>query len=114
MNITYKTDYQSNLFMYIEVESAADYKKIDDKLYTHSEYEAEWDNKQCEWTEKKYFSHLNTERLQGYTKVIFILQFADCRANRKEFIQELNKYFDNDARSFDSIYYVERKYIKDL
>ena len=43
MDITYKTDYQSNLFMYIEVESASDYKKIDDKLYTHSEYDDKWD-----------------------------------------------------------------------
>ena len=114
MNITYKTDYQSNLFMYIEVNTAVEYKKIDDKLYTHSEYEAEWDCKLGEWKQKDYYSYFHTERLQGHRKVIFILQFTDGRAKRKEFIQELNEYFDENARSFDTIDYVERKSIKDL
>ena len=114
MDITYKTDYQSNLFMYIEVESASDYKKIDDKLYTHSEYDDKWDSKLGEWKQKDYYGYFHTDRLQGNRKVIFILQFTDGRAKRKEFIQELNEYFDENARSFDTIDYVERKSIKDL
>jgi len=114
MNITYKTDYQSNLFIYIEVNTAVEYKKIDDKLYTHSEYEADWDCKLGEWKQKDYYGYFHTDRLQGHTKVIIILQFTDGRAKRKEFIQELNEYFDENARSFDTIDYVERKSIKDL
>lgn len=101
MEITYKTDYQSNLFMYIEVESASDYKKINDKLHRHSEYDTEWDCKLAEWVEKKYYDNYHIEILQGTVKVMFILQFTDARANFKEFIPELYNYFNIDYSSFD-------------
>ena len=114
MEITYKTDYHSSLYAYIEVDSAADYKKVDDKLYTHSEYDAEWDNKLFQWREKEYFERDHIERYEGRENVIFELMFSNGRAKRKEFIQELNEYFDEYARSFDTINYVERKSIKDL
>jgi hypothetical protein len=114
MEITYKTDSQSNLVMTIKVHTATDYKKVDDKLYTHSEYDAEWDNKLCQWREKEYFERDHIERYEGRQSVIFELTFSSGRAKRKEFIQELNEYFDEYARSFDTIDYVERKSIKDL
>lgn len=39
MNTTYKTDGQSSLHMYIECKSAAEHCKINDKMYTHSEFD---------------------------------------------------------------------------
>ena len=116
MDITYKTDYHSNLYMYIEVDSAADYKKIDDKLYTHSEYETEWHCKLAEWYEKGYAKDCLIDVLEGRTKVMIILQFVGARFKAKEFIPELEKHFNHEYRSLDvtSVYYTELKSIESL
>ncbi len=118
MNITYKTDYQSNLFMYIEVESAVDYKKIDSKLYSHTEYQTEWDDKLGQWREKEYWKDYNIELLQGEVKVMFIIQFIGGNYKTKEFIPELYNYFNIDGSSYDEdftcIYYTKFTSVKDL
>jgi hypothetical protein len=114
MNITYKKDYNSILHVYIEVDTAADYKKVDDKLYIHSEYEAEWDCKLGEWRQKEYYEHFNMDVLQGRQKVMFILSFIYGGPKAKEFIPEIENYFNEESRSFDYIDYTKRISIKDL
>jgi hypothetical protein len=117
MKTTYKTDYQSNLFMYMEVESAADYKKISDKMYTHSEYQTGWDDKLGEWRQKEYWKDYNIELLEGEVKIMFIIQFVGGSYKTKEFIPELYKYFNIDGSSYDEftcIYYTKFTPIKDL
>jgi len=119
MNITYKTDYQSNLFMYIEIDTAADYKKIADKIYSHTEYETEWDDKLGQWKEKEYWKDYGIELLQGREKIMFILQFIGGNYKTKEFIPELYNYFNiNGSSSYDEdftcIYYTKFTSIKDL
>jgi hypothetical protein len=114
MNITYKTDYNSSLYVYIEVDTAADYKKVDDKLYTHSEYEAEWDCKLGEWRQKEYYEHLHMDVLQGRQKVMIILHFVGARFKAKEFIPEIENYFNEESRSFDYIDYTKRISITEL
>ena len=114
MEITYKTDSQSNLVMTIKVHTATDYKKVDDKMYTHSEYEAEWDCKLGEWKQKEYWEHYHIEILQGRQKVIFILQFVGGRYKAKELIAEIENYFNEESRSFDFINYTKSTPIKDI
>ena len=93
MSITFKKTSQGELKVYIEVESAAEHKNIEDKLYTHSEYSTDYEHKLSDWNDKKYYIHYIKEVLQGHKSVIFILLFTDVD-NIHEFITELNKYFD--------------------
>jgi hypothetical protein len=109
---------QSTLSVYIEMDTAIDYKQITDKLHTHSEYDTEWEDKLREWEEKEYFKHCGTSRFEGDTRVIIILHFLDSKAKLKEFITELYKYFNIDSSSYDEdfayINYTTYTSIKDI
>ena len=71
MNTTYKTDGQSSLHMYIECTSAAEHCNINDKMYTHSEFDTLWDSTLGEWYEKGYYKHYHFEVLKGNSTVMF-------------------------------------------
>ncbi len=114
MNITYKTDYQSSLYVYIEVDTAADYKKVDDKLHTHSEYETEWDCKVGEWRQKEYYNEFHMDVLEGRQKVMIVLQFVGARFKAKEFIPEIESYFNEYSRGSDYIDYTKSISITEL
>ena len=103
MNITYKMD-SFHLSMYIEMHTAADYKEIDDKLHTHSEYDSEWSDKLREWEEKEYFKSCGTSRFKGDTAIIIILYFQDSKDKLEEFIVELYKYFNMDSSPYNETY----------
>ena len=114
MNTTYKTDGQSSLHMYIECTSAAEHCNINDKMYTHSEFDTLWDSTLGEWYEKGYYKHYHFEVLKGNSTVMFKLEFIDGRKNAKAFITELDKYFDENARSWDIVDFISSKAVKDL
>ena len=114
MNTTYKTDGQSSLHMYIECKSAAEHCAITDKMYTHSEFDTLWDNTLGEWYEKGYYKHYHFEVLKGNATVIFKFEFIDGRQHAKTFITELDKYFDENARSWDNVDFISSKAVKDL
>jgi len=114
MNITYKTDAQSSLHMYIECTSAAEHCHITDKMYTHSEYDTLWDNTLGEWHKKGYYTHYLSEVLKGNTTVIFKFEFINGREHAQKLIIELDKYFDENARSWDYVDFISTKAVKDI
>jgi len=104
--------------MYIEMHTAADYKEIDDKLHTHSEYDSEWSDKLRQWEEKEYFKHCSISRFKGDTAIIIILHFMNSKDKLEEFIVELYKYFNMDSSLYNETYayinYTKFTHIKDI
>jgi hypothetical protein len=45
---------------------------------------------------------------------MFKLEFIDGRKNAKAFITELDKYFDENARSWDIVDFISSKAVKDI
>jgi hypothetical protein len=114
MNITYKTDPHSSLHMYIECTTAAEHCTITDKTHTHSEYDTLWDNMLTDWANKGYYKYCQFEVLKGNSTVIFKFEFANGRQHAQTLITELDKYFDENARSWDIVDFISSKAIKDI
>ena len=114
MNTTYKTDGQSSLHMYIECTSAAEHCTITDKTHTHSEYITLWDSMLNNWHEKEYYKYYRFEVLKGRETVMFKFEFINGRQHAKTFITELDKYFDENARSWDNVDFISSKAVKDI
>ena len=114
MNKTYKTDGQSSLHMYIECKSAAEHCNITDKTHTHSEYDTLWDNMLNEWHVKGYYKYYQFEVLKGNSTVIFKFEFINGREHAQKLITELDKYFDENARSWDYVDFISTKAVKDI
>jgi hypothetical protein len=87
-----------SLRVFIETTTAAELSKLYDKLYTHSEYDTEWEKKIEEYQVKGYFQRIDIEELRGYKTVVKVLTFSAVTQDPvklKAFRRELMSYIDD-------------------
>jgi len=81
-----------SLILHYTAKTAKDYATMSAKLFSHSEYDTEWDEKVQEWRSKGYFKHVFKEEFRGYTDYIFRISFHELNIC-KEFLEDINNYF---------------------
>lgn len=89
---------------YIQMCTAADMHKVDDKMHTHSEYDTPWSDKLNEWKDAEYYKDYWMESMVGRSEVIWLLRFVNCNGYDK-LMKEIVKYFDEDMA--DSTYCIK-------
>jgi hypothetical protein len=112
MQIVHKRTSNSSLIVYLFCETANDYYQINNKMFTHSEYDTPWsDFLNVLEKEKEYFKHWGQENMVGNQTVIVSLTFINVKQHQ-ELIAEIDKYFNE--YSWENVYAITFCPIKDI
>lgn len=99
--------HSSELKVYIHCETAAELYKMNDKLYSHSEYTSKWDGTCEEWRNKEWYNWCTREDMSGSSSVITVLTFyTSYHKFKDEFIKELSNYL-SESWSQDGAHFVK-------
>lgn len=97
MKIIFEKSPSGQLVVYIHCVTAAQHKKLSEKLFRHSEYLSKWDELCDEWIAKDYFKYVNQEDMLGNNSTITVLTIVDGRND--DLIKELSIYLEDEFTS---------------
>ena len=93
-----------SLAVYYTARTAKEYATVNNKLYTHTEYNTEWHKKTYDWMTAGYFKYVTTEEFMGNDHCIFKITFLEVNLS-EEFIKDFDIYMN--GYTFGSVYSVE-------
>ncbi len=82
--------YSREFTVFIDLKTAADYRRMFDKLFTHDEYSTDWSNFVGEAEKVSPMLNIIREDLVGVDKVVITLTFVN--ADDKDLIYKVNDY----------------------